>query len=480
MIHRELLIAGHFVGGECDRSVGKLVIKSPWDGSVVGTAAEGGWQEMNTAIDSARDAAPLLRDLGTGGRQGVLKAIAAVVRDRSAELAQLLTNEVGKPLTWSEGEVSRVALTFDLAAHELNDWGPKEVDLTYDPRGLGYSGSYDRFPRGVVLGIVPYNWPLNLAAHKIAPALATGNAIVIKPSSLAPLSTLSLARLIHEAGCPHGALNAVTCPSPIAERAAKDSRVDMVSFTGSPTVGWHLKGILPAKPVALELGGDGYAVVCDDADIEWAAQRVVSGAFGYAGQICISVQHVLVQSKIYPDFRNRIIELTKSCEAGDPRLKSTVCGPLISDEAADKVADWIAEAVALGGNVLVGGKRTDRLITPTLVEDTPAQSRLATDEVFGPVLTISRFEEFEQAIQRVNQSDYGIHCGVFTNDRDRQRIAYESIAVGGVVINDFPTLRFDSLPYGGVRRSGFGREGVRFAMEEMTELRSLVVRRGTG
>lgn len=477
MIHRELLIGGHFVGGECDRSVGKIFVRSPWDDAVVGTAAEGGWQEMNAALEFARDALPLLRELGPEGRQRLLRQVAYLVRERAKELAELLCDEVGKPIVWAEGEVGRLALTFDLAASELESWGPEKVDLSYDPRGADYSARYARFPRGVILGIVPYNWPYNLAAHKIAPALATGNTIVLKPSDLAPLSTLTLARLIHEAGCPYGALNAVVCPPAIAEKAARDPRVSMVSFTGSPQVGWHLKRLLAERPVTLELGGDAFAVVFGDADLEWAAKRVVNGAFGYAGQICIAVQHVLVQGGVYEAFRELLVKLVRECPVGDPKDRATVCGPVISDAAAEKVMDDIDQAVALGGKLLAGGARVGRLITPTLIENVPAESRLASEEIFGPVVTLSRFEEAEEAFSRVNGSRYGIHSGVFTASPHLQQRAFEELEVGGVVINDFPTLRFDALPYGGVRRSGFGREGVRFAMQEMTELRSLTVRR---
>lgn len=477
MIHRELLIGGHFVGGECDRSVGKLVLRSPWDDAVVGTAAEGGWQEMNSALEFARDALPSLRELGVQGRQGLLRQIALLVRERKNELAELLCDEVGKPIVWAEGEVSRLSLTFDLSADQLDAWGPVDVDLVYDPRGVDYTAWYSRFPRGVILGIVPYNWPYNLAAHKIAPALATGNTVVLKPSDLAPLSTLTLARLIHEAGCPYGALNAVVCPPAIVEKAARDPRVAMVSFTGSPQVGWHLKRLLAEKPVTLELGGDAYAIVLDDADLEWAAQRVVNGAFGYAGQICISVQHVLVHSGIYEPFRERLVRLVEDCPAGNPRDRLTVCGPLITATAAERVMDVLNEAVSMGGTLLAGGTRSGRLVTPTLIEDVPKTSHLASEEVFGPVLTLRGFEDVSEAFASVNQSRYGIHCGVFTSSPSLQQRAFEELEVGGVVINDFPTLRFDALPYGGMRRSGFGREGVRFAMEEMTELRSFAVRK---
>lgn len=476
MVHREMLIDGHFVGGECDQAVGKLVARSPYDGHVVGTAAEGGWNEANAALAAASEAFLSYRRTSVVDRQLLLRRIAQAVRDREAELVSLLIDEVGKPVRWSQGEVSRLALTFDLAAAELDQWGEDWVDLGYDPRGRDYRATVARFPRGVVLGIVPYNWPFNLAAHKLAPALATGNAVVLKPSDQAAVSTLTLARLIHEAGCPHGAVNAVVCPPAVAERAALDLRTSMVSFTGSPAVGWHLKRLLPEKPVTLELGGDGFAVVCADADLAWAVERVVAGAYGYAGQVCIAVQHVLVECSVYEAVREKLIAATNACPYGDPRQESTVCGPMISAEAADRVEHWVSEAVALGAQVIAGGGRSGNVVHPTLVEGVPREARLAREEVFGPVLTLQPFDTFDEALGRVDGSAYGIHCGVFSRDPSKIREAFERLTLGGVVANDYPTLRFDALPYGGEKHSGFGREGVRAAMEEMTVPKTLVER----
>jgi acyl-CoA reductase-like NAD-dependent aldehyde dehydrogenase len=369
-----------------------------------------------------------------------------------------------------------LALTFDLAADLCEGYGMGEVDLSYDPRGPDYSARVERFPVGPVLGIVPYNWPLNLAAHKVAPALAVGCTIVLKASSQAPLSTLALGRLIHEAGCPPGVVNTVVCPSPIAEKMALDSRIAKVSFTGSPQVGWALKERLPGKKVTLELGGDASAIVMPDADLEWATKRIVAGKFGYAGQICISVQHARVHEDVYDQMRARLTEATVECPSGDPMDPQVVCGPLISDSAADRVMEWISEAVAGGAKLLAGGTRSGRVVAPTLLENVPPHSKLGCEEVFGPVLTLSRFSSLDQAIEDVNSSRYGIHCGVFTRDPVVADRCFRELEVGGVVIDDYPTLRFDALPYGGVKESGFGREGVAYAMDEMTEPKSLVRR----
>ena len=476
MPHCEMLIDGHFIGGPCDQGVGKQVIKAPFDGAIVGTAAEGGWSEANAALDSARDAFAAWRHSPRRDRRELLLRIAALVRERKAELAELLCLEVGKPIVWAEGEVTRLGLTFDLAADILTDYGMEELPVDYDPRGDGYSCTVERFPIGPILCIVPYNWPYNLAAHKLAPAIAAGNTVVLKPSQQAPLSTLTLARLIHDAGCPHGVLNAVNIPGEIAQRVAQDERTKMVSFTGSPPVGWKLKALLPEKRVSLELGGNATAIVHSDADLDWATERIIAGSYGYAGQICIAIQHVLAHDSIYEDLRARLVEGTKNCPTGDPTNRDTVCGPLISEDAAEKVETWVKEAVAGGGKLLAGGLRKGALMWPTLVEDSPADAKLSCQEVFGPVVTLASYTDFDDALARVNSSEYGIQTGVFTRDAAIGDRAFRELEVGGVIVNDYPTLRFDIMPYGGVKKSGFGREGVRYAMDEMTELKAKVVR----
>lgn len=471
-----MLIAGHFVGGPCDHSTGKLVVRSPYDDSVVGTAAEGAWLEANAALDAACEAFGAWRETPLDVRSALLANVAQAIRDRADELAELLVAEIGKPIVWARGEVARCALTFELASHACLELGPKAADLGGDPRAAQFKALVQRFPVGPVLGIVPYNWPLNLAAHKIAPALAAGCPIVVKPSSQAPLSTLSLVRLVHEAGCPAGVIGAVVCPSQIAERMALDDRIAKVSFTGSPRVGWTLKDKLPRKRVTLELGGDASAIVMPDADLEWAVERIVWGKFGYAGQICISVQHARVHRAVYEAFRERLVASTRAVRWGDPSDPSVVCGPIISDEAADRVESWMDEAVSMGAHALVREPREGRIVKPALLEHVPPEAQLGCGEVFGPVLTLSAFDDLDEAIEQINASKYGIHAGVFTGDLAIADLAFRRLDVGGVVIGDVPTVRFDNLPYGGVKESGFGREGVQYAIEEMTEIRSRVDR----
>jgi len=475
-LHVEMMIDGFFIGGPCDQAVGKQVIRAPYDGKIVGTAAEGGWSELNTCLDAAHAAFQTWKHSPRHQRQKLLRNIAQIVRDRSEELSQLLTLEIGKPITASRGEVARLALTFDYAADLVSSYGQEAIPIDTDPRGAGYKCTVERFPIGVIFCIVPYNWPFNLTAHKIAPALATGNTVIVKPSPLAPISTLTLARIIHEAGCPPGVVNAWNGHHSHVQKSLNDPRVRMLSFTGSAAVGWKLKESMPDRRVTLELGGDASVIVAADADLDWATKRIIAGGYGYAGQICISIQHVLVHRSIYDEVRARLKELTNNCPTGDPSLDSTVCGPLISEEAAAKVMAMVEEAVAKGAKVLAGGTRIGSMMQPTLIEGVPSDTRLSCEEAFGPVLTLSPFDTLDQAIAQVNASQFGIHAGVFTTNIEVAEQVYRDLEVGGVIINDYPTLRFDNMPYGGVKRSGFGREGVRYAMDEMTEPKALVQR----
>lgn len=475
-MHAELLIAGHFLGGPCDQSIGKQVVRNPYDGAMVGTAAEGDLPELRAAIEAAHEAFGTWRKSPRHLRRAVLRGSAELVRQRKQELSELLALEVGKPITWSQAEVDRLALTFDLSADLLSTYGFESLPVDFDPRGEGHRLSVERVPIGVVFAMTPYNWPYNLAAHKIGPALAAGNTLVLKVSPLAPLSGLALARLVHEAGCPAGVLNAWNGPTRVVEKLIDHPSIAMLSFTGSAKVGWALKQRLHDRKVLLELGGNASAIVEPDADLDWACKRIVAGGYGYAGQVCIAVQHVLVHESVYEQFEKRMVRGTEECPTGDPLLPSTICGPLISEEAAEKVQSFVDEAVSAGARVLAGGFRKGTLVQPTLLADVPNNVRLANEEVFGPVLTIAPYDSIDQAIERVNRSCYGIHAGLFTHDTRTIEQAFQDLEVGGLIVNDYPTLRFDNMPYGGVKRSGFGREGVRYAMDEMTEPKALLVR----
>lgn len=478
IVHQELLIAGHRIGGPCDQAVGKEVVRNPYNNSVVGTVAEGGWSELSTCLEAAQDAFKTWRKSSIGTRIELLTNIAELARQRRQELAELAVLEIGKPISMALAEVDRLVRTFEIAARELEnneEWITQHVDISFDPRSQGAKAFVERRPRGVIFAITPYNWPYNLAAHKIAPALATRNTVVLKPNPLSALCTLTLAHLIQEAGCPPGVLNCWNGATPLVEKALNDSRVNMISFTGSAAVGWSIKAGHPRIPVALELGGNAPAIICPSADLDDAVKKLVPSAYGYAGQVCISLQNLFVHEQVYDAFREKLLLSVQHIVSGDPSKEDVVCGPLIGPTFVQKVQTMIEDAIQKGGKVIEGGQTSGNLMMPTLIEDTPADAAIMTDEAFGPVLTLNRFDKLESLIERLNQGKYGIHAALFTKSDD-DLVTFSDLAYGGLIVNDAPSVRFDNLPYGGVRESGFGREGVRYAMEEMTELRSLVNR----
>ncbi|MGE0002034.1 MAG: aldehyde dehydrogenase family protein [Fimbriimonadaceae bacterium] len=472
----ELLVAGNFIGGACDSSVAKSPVLSPWDGRTVGSIAEGGWEHMDAALSAAAEAFPAWARTPRFERSSLLRRAAALIRAHADLLVETAVAEIGKPKSLASGEVSRCALTFDLAASLLDSLVHEAPSAEIEPRGSGHWARLERFPRGVFLAITPYNWPYNLAAHKVAPALAAGNTVVLKPSGSSALCGAVLARVLHAAGFPTGVVNSVHCEPPVAERAAQDDRTKMVSFTGSEEVGYHIRGVVADKPVSLELGGDATAIVMPDADMDFAASRCALGGFGYAGQVCISVQHVLVHESVFHPMKGLLTQATENCPSGDPGLEATVCGPLIHASAADRVEAWISEAVQDGAELLAGGIRERNLIRPTLLTGVPSISKIGCEEVFGPVVTLERFSDLDQAVERVNSSRFGLQAGVFTSDIRTATRLFRDLEVGSLVVGDYPTLRLDNMPYGGTKRSGMGREGVRNAYEEATEPRVMLVR----
>lgn len=473
-MHRELLINGVFLGGSCDGGIGKTQHYAPYNGNLVGTAAEAGWDEMSVALDAAQEAYQTWKFSPRRQRRKLLNTIAQNVEAQQEDLSRLLAEEVGKPVVQARAEVKRLQRTFELAADLLTQEHNRIVPLDYDDRGDDYRCEVRRVPIGVVMAIVPYNWPFNLAAHKIAPALAAGNTVVAKTPSVGTLSTLTLARIIHESGCPDGVVNLLNCPSTIAQKAVEDPRTDMLSFTGSPPVGWKLKGLIPKKKVALELGGDATSVVAADANLDFAVKQLVVASFAYAGQICISCQHILVHESIYNEFKDRFVEATEAIKTGDPLDEEVVCGPVVREEAADRILDWVSQAEEAGATVLTGGQRTGLVIEPVVIENVKRNTPLGKEEVFGPVVTLQPYSDPQEAINWINASQFGIHASLFTQDMVlAERFAHD-IEIGGLIVGDSPALRFDSMPYGGVKNSGFGREGVLNTFFEMTEDKTVV------
>lgn len=477
-MHTELLIDGVFYGGPCDSSIGKTQHYAPFDGKLVGTAAEAGWAEVSAALNAAESAFQTWRKSPLLQRKELLLKISANVRNRSEELAQLLVIEVGKPIQLARAEVERLAITFELASDLLNDPTTRSINLGNDKRRDDFEVFAARNPIGVVLAIVPYNWPLNLAAHKIAPAIASGNTVVVKTPSIGTLTLLTLARLIHECGCPDGVVNVINCPSILAQKAAEDSRTTMLSFTGSPKIGWMLKGLVPRKRVALELGSDSTAIVAADADISICSKQLAISSFAYAGQICISTQHILVHQDIYEEFRNQFLEETSKIKSGNPLDEDVLCGPVINNDSLERIKKWVDEAEELGC-VIHGGSQISNVLEPTIVENVTRNMTLGKEEVFGPVATLQSYKSDQEALKWVNQSQFGIHMALFTNDESRIQYFFDSAEVGGIIINDSPSVRFDAMPYGGTKNSGFGREGVFNSYIEMTEEKTFVRRKNS-
>jgi acyl-CoA reductase-like NAD-dependent aldehyde dehydrogenase len=469
---------GLLIGGEWRDTDRRAEIRNPHTGDVVGVVPWAGERELEDAIHAAESAFAITRTLSRRRRAAILAAVASGIAERRRELVETMAREAGKPVKYADGEVVRAITTFTLAAEEAKRLTGEMVPVDIEERTEGYVALTERFPIGPIAAISPFNFPLNLVAHKVAPCLATGNTMVLKPPPQAPITSLLLGEIVTAAGAPAGSLNIVHCEIPLAERLATDERFKMLSFTGSARVGWQLKAKAGKKKILLELGGNAGAIVHRDADLDWAAERCAVGGFAYAGQICIKVQRLYVDASIYDDFMRRFLARVGALVVGDPLDPATDLGALIDPAAAARVEEWIAEARDGGARIVAGGRRRGGVIDPTVIEGATATMRVKREEVFGPVVTVDRYAEFGEAVAAVNDSPYGLQAGVFTRDLGRAIEAFRHLEVGGVIVNDYPTLRVDNYPYGGVKDSGFGREGVRYAMEAMTELRTLVVNPG--
>jgi glyceraldehyde-3-phosphate dehydrogenase (NADP+) len=470
MADGRLWIEGAWVAGEHQAEV-----RSPWDGRLIRRVAQASVAQADQALAAASGARERLQKQSTGKRREVLEGIVAGLRARAEEMAQSICHEAGKPITLARVEVRRAIEVFRLAAAELTRFGGSVVPVDMDPGTEGVEAEVRRFPAGVVVGIVPFNFPLNLGAHKVAPAMAVGAPIIVKPPPQAPGAQLMLAEITHQAGADPAAFQVVTCDNAVAERLATDSRVRVLSFTGSATVGWTLKQKAPGR-VLLELGGNAAALVAADADLDWAAERCVAAGFGYAGQVCIKVQRIFVEVQAHAAFLDKLLARTKQVPTGDPADERTVCGPVIDDRSAARITAWVDEAVAGGARVLLGNRREGRLLQPTVLADVPEESKAAREEIFGPVVAVWPVADWDAGLRGVNSGQYGLQAGVFTRDLRRVRQAFHRLEVGGVIVNDAPNLRSDNMPYGGVKGSGLGREGVRYAMDELTEERVLITR----
>ena len=457
-------------------SGGRLGVRDKYSGEPLAEVALADDDLMDRAVAAAAAAAPAMRALAPYERQAVLLHCAREFEARAAELATLLVREAGKPLRDSRDEVARLVETFSIAAAEAVRLDGEVMNLELGPRSRGYRGFWQRVPVGPCAFISPFNFPLNLVAHKVAPAIAAGCPFVLKPASRTPLSALLIGEVLAATPLPPGAFSILPCSRETGLRLVRDERIRLLSFTGSPAVGWSLQREGGGKKVVLELGGNAACIVDADADLEDAVDRIIQGVFAQAGQSCISVQRILVHTRVYEDFRARLVAATRGLVMGDPGEEQVTVGPLIDESEARRLVEWVSQAVQAGGRLLCGGQRSGAMLEPTLLEDVPADQPLCAREAFGPVAVLSRFDDFDQALTQVNASRYGLQAGVFTASLSHALKAWERLDVGGVVVGDIPSWRGDNMPYGGVKDSGLGREGVRFAMQHMTEIRNLVIR----
>ena len=431
---------------------------------------------VDRAIAAAVAARRAMAELPAHRRRDVLLHCVERFKARHDELVEVLIVEGGKVLNDARGEVGRLIETFQIAAEEATRIGGEVLPMDIAPRSEAFRGMYKRVPIGPVSLITPFNFPYNLVAHKVAPAIAAGCPFVLKPASKTPVGALLIGEILAECELPEGAFSILPASRDASAAFTEDERLKLLSFTGSDEVGWQLKAKAGKKPVVMELGGNAACLVDADADIDHAVDRLAFGAFYQSGQSCISVQRVQVHESIYDALRERLIKKVGSLKRGDPRDENTFVGPLISEDDAERVVDWISEAVDKGARCLVGGERDGRIVSPAVLENVDRDCRVYSNEVFGPVLVIEPFSDFEQALDVINDSRYGLQAGLFLRDIDKIHRAWDRLDVGGVIINDVPAFRVDHMPYGGVKDSGLGREGIRYAIEDMTEIRMLAVR----
>ncbi len=468
------------IGGRWSQATTVAPVRNPYTGETIAHVCQASPADAESAVQSSVEGAAAMRRLSGYARSTLLANAAQALQARQEEFARTMTAEAGKPLTDARREVGRAIQTLSIAGEEAKRIGGEVVPLDWSPGMESYWGVTRRFPIGPILGITPFNFPLNLVVHKVAPALAAGNSILIKPAPQTPLTALLLGDLLLKAGVPPGGLNILPCDNTVAEQLVVDPRFKLLSFTGSAPVGWMLKAKCGKKKVVLELGGNAAVIIEPDADLAYAAQRCVTGGFTYAGQTCISVQRIFVHESVVESFTEQLMTRVRGLATGDPGDERTVVGPLIDAGAAQRIEGWIGEAVAQGARLLSGGSREGSVVRPTVLSQVTAAMNVSCREVFGPLVTITPYREFEAALNAVNDSDYGLQAGIFTNNIGRIFQAFEQLEVGGVLANEIPTFRADHMPYGGIKDSGIGREGLRYAIEDMTEPKLLVVnlRRG--
>ena len=465
-----------YLAGRWVESPTQLQVENPArPGELAGTTYLATEEQYEEAVTAAVAAFEQMRVLPTYERARVLREISAGIRARREEIARTITLESGKTIKDALVEVDRAVLTFRLGGEEAERLNGETLPLDLMPASKGRFGLTRRFGVGPVAAISPFNFPLNLAAHKIAPAIAAGCSVVLKPPSKDPLTMLLVAEIVAETGLPEGAVSILPMSRELGDRLVSDERFKLLTFTGSPAVGWKMKERAGKKKVVLELGGNAGAIVDKGADLDWAVKRCVVGAFTFSGQVCISVQRLLVHEDVWDEFMDRFVPAVQALKVGDPLDPETQLGPMLDDSQAQRIQEWVDEAVADGARVITGGTADGSFFPPTIITDAPREARVCTQEAFAPVVVAIPFRTMEEAIARVNDSAFGLQAGVFTSDLAGAFAAFHGLEVGGVIINDVPMYRIDHMPYGGVKDSGLGREGLKYAIEDMTEIRIMVV-----
>ena len=451
-------------------------VRNPYDNSLVARVPLADEAAFERAADAAVAAAPAMARMPAYERAALLMRVSSAITADRENLAKTLAAEAGKPLKDALVEADRAAMTFHVAAEEARRLSGEVIPLDLAAHGAGRIGIVRRFPIGPIAAISPFNFPLNLSAHKLAPALAAGNTIVLKPATKTPLSAIAIGRILHEEGAPEGAVSVLPMSREVGDRLVTDERFRLLTFTGSSPVGWGMKARAGRKKVILELGGNAGVIVDRDADVAFAAKRVATGGFAFAGQSCISVQRVYVHDAIFDAFSSELVRIVERLRVGDPLDLATDIGPMIEEAEAARIDAWVREAVSAGARVLTGGRRLGgAMFAPTILTDVPRDAKVCADEVFAPLVGLWRFSRLEEAVAEVNRSRFGLQAGLFTRDLPGAFLAYDALEVGGVIINDVPTWRIDHMPYGGVKDSGIGREGPRYTIEEMTEPKLMVI-----
>ncbi len=452
----------------------KLDVVNPYTGKVFATTFRAGETEINRAIERAHTVKEELKQLPAHKKQSILLQIADGLRQEKNYLAAVLAEESAKPKRYALAEIERSIQTFRVAAEECKRLPKEYLSLDWTPAGERREGLVKHFPIGVVSGIAPFNFPMNLAVHKIAPAIAAGCPIILKPASATPLSTLELAEIIDETELPKGALSVLPCNRSVGNQLVSDPRLQLLSFTGSPEIGWKMKEQCGRKKTILELGGNAGVIVSNSCEVRAIVKKCVYGAFAYSGQICIHAQRFFVHEAVWDSFLSDFLEESRKLKYGDPLEEETDISVMIDEDNAKRVELWINEALRAGAQLLMGGKRSGAYIEPTVLTNTTVAMKVNAEEVFGPVVCIEKVKNINEAIDCVNKSRYGLQCGVFTNSVKEMDKCFTQLEVGGVILNDVPTFRIDHMPYGGVKDSGLGREGVKYAIQDMLEPRILV------